>query len=178
MRQLRPPLRIPARCTVMKNAHVVSFRQRCSRTGRQASYRSPHSVTRSRNERGDFSRRPVARLSVGRIGPVPDPCQAVSRCERRALADLDERRNTASVGTLTSRWRHAASSTRSASRPTSIWSWRSRTSYFDHGEGRAASRWSGTRASSIRRPAGSRPDGSWRKSSTTSASCSRASGSS
>jgi hypothetical protein len=42
-------------------------------------------------------------------------------------------------------------------------------------EGRAANRWFGTRASSIRRTAGPRPDGSWRKSSITSASCFRAS---
>ena len=74
--------------------------------------------------------------------------------------------------------RYAASSTPSASRPTRTWSWRSRTSCFGRGVGPVARRSSATRASTIRRTAGPRLDGSWRKSSTTSASCSRASASS
>ena len=45
-------------------------------------------------------------------------------------------------------------------------------------DGPVRSRWSGTRAFTIRRAAGRYRDGSWRKSSTTRASCSRASGSS
>ena len=61
---------------------------------------------------------------------------------------------------------------------TRTWSWRSKTSCFVRRDGRATSRWSGTRVSGIRRRAGPRRDGSWRKSSTTSASCSRASASS
>jgi len=71
-----------------------------------------------------------------------------------------------------------ASSTRSASRPTRIWSGRSPTSCFDRRAGPATSRSSGTRAFPTRRAVGRSRDGSWRKSSTTSASCSRASASS
>ena len=55
---------------------------------------------------------------------------------------------------------------------------RSKTSCFGHRDGPASSRSFGTRASSTRRTAGPRPGGSWQKSSTTSASCSRASASS
>ena len=55
---------------------------------------------------------------------------------------------------------------------------RSRTCYSGHRDGPAARRSSATRASSIRRTAGRRPDGSWRKTHTTSVSCSRASASS
>ena len=66
----------------------------------------------------------------------------------------------------------------SASRPTRSWSWRSRTCCSGHRGGPAARRSSATRASSIRRTTGRRPDGSWRKSSTTSVSCSPASASS
>ena len=77
----------------------------------------------------------------------------------------------------TRRWGHAASSTPFASRPTKTWSWRSRTSCFGRGVGPVARRSSATRASPIRRTAGPRLDGSWQKSSTTSASCSRASAS-
>src|SRR5712692_1183129 len=50
----------------------------------------------------------------------------------------------------TRRWRHAAWATPSASRPTGIWSWRSKTSCFGRRDGPAASRSSATRASSIR----------------------------
>src|SRR5882762_76914 len=45
---------------------------------------------------------------------------------------------------------------------------------FAHRDGRASSRSSATRVFSIRRTPGRRPDGLWRRSSTTSASCSRA----
>ena len=52
-------------------------------------------------------------------------------------------------------WRRAASSTRSGCQRTRTWSWRS-TSCFVRRDGRATSRWSGTRVSGIRRRAGPR----------------------
>jgi hypothetical protein len=75
---------------------------------------------------------------------------------------------------FTRRWRHAAWAMPSASLPTNIWSWRSKTFYFGRRVDPAGSRWSAPRASTIRRTDGPQPDGSWR----TSASCSRASASS
>ena len=68
--------------------------------------------------------------------------------------------------------------TPSACRRTRTWSWRSKTSSFVGQDGRAASRWYGTRVSATRRRAGPRPDGSSPRWSTTAGSCSPVSASS
>ncbi|MBI4485691.1 MAG: transposase [Acidobacteria bacterium] len=78
----------------------------------------------------------------------------------------------------TTRSNSATWSMPSASRRTRAWSWRSRTSCFAHGDGRAESPWCGTRVSGIRPRAGPRPDGSSPRSNTIQASCSPASASS
>ena len=66
----------------------------------------------------------------------------------------------------------------SASRPTRIWNWRSKTSCFGRRDGPATKPLVRYKSFRIRRTAGSRPDGSWRRSSTTSASYSLGSASS
>ena len=148
---------------------IIAAHLRDSRHGLNMQFRLPDLLRQSIYSRlaGYEDLNDAARLSTD---PTFRLIGSPTRWDRSAALTSQGRRSTR-------HWRHAASSKPFASRPTRTWSWRSRTSCFGRGVGPVARRSSATRASPIRRTAGPRLDGSWQKSSTTSASCSRSSAS-